>query len=255
MNRHFDKKRTTSRLLLFLMITIQDLAILRSEISTVDIVGLVTAMKEHLKSSAVFLICGSGTCNIRVAELLKRLSMAEVSATVLNPNDVIPYIEDYWELINKPLKVFLSTDTDTQRTLRQVFKVINTKSLTWLLLPEDDEMSVDDFLEGTYIPFDSEFLVGQVSGPLVHLTEVYRTAEGEPLSREYFGNWSLQGGPLHVESRARKKRTDFQGIILRTVVLDVREITIIVEENNRTTVAGGYFGMVWRLLEQELNFT
>nr|CAD7194510.1 unnamed protein product [Timema douglasi] len=181
--------------------------------------------------------------------------MAEVSATVLNPNDIIPYIEDYSELINKPLKVFLSTETDTQRTLRQVFKVINTKSLTWLILPEDDEMSVDDFLEGTYIPFDSEFLVGRVSGPLVHFTEVYRTAEGEPLSKEYFGNWSLQGGPLHTESRARKKRTDLQGIVLRTVVLDVREITTVVEENNRTTVAGGYFGMVWRLLEQELNFT
>nr|CAD7256869.1 unnamed protein product [Timema shepardi] len=181
--------------------------------------------------------------------------MAEVSATVLNPNEIIPYIEDYSELINKPLKVFLSTETDTQRILRQVFKVINTKSLTWLMLPEDDEMSVDDFLEGTYIPFDSEFLVGRVSGPLVHLTEVYRTAEGEPLSKEYFGNWSLEGGSLHTESRERKKRTDLQGIVLRTVVLDVREITTVVEENNRTTVVGGYFGMVWRLLEQELNFT
>ncbi|PNF31848.1 hypothetical protein B7P43_G08911 [Cryptotermes secundus] len=72
-----------------------------------------------------------------------------------------------------------------------------------------------------------------------------------PLNDIYFGRWSFMSGLINVETSIYKRRGDLQGTVINAVTAD--DPPIVTLRNNQTEVMG-FFGRVWQILEEKMNF-
>lgn len=75
-----------------------------------------------------------------------------------------------------------------------------------------------------------------------------------PLRQPYLGNWTYKAGlhaprdPLHYS-----RRTDLEGFKMTVGYVDYPPITMF--ENNSSKILSGYFGDIWKVLEDAMNAT
>jgi hypothetical protein len=89
----------------------------------------------------------------------------------------------------------------------------------------DPEISVEKFFADIHIPFDCEFLVGEIlneAGPGdmdVSLTEVYRVQTTQGLQKYRAGTWSFGTGLAWSTVPFYQRRSDLQGITIRAAIV------------------------------------
>jgi hypothetical protein len=108
--------------------------------------------------------------------------------------------------------------------LSQVSRRQNIAQAKWLLFLT--EGNVENFFADMYIPFNCEFLVARPTKNSVALFEVYRVAQGKPLSDIYFGRWTVVSGLVSPKASIYRRRSDLQGTVIQAVTADVSQSSV-----------------------------
>ncbi|XP_023708697.1 glutamate receptor ionotropic, delta-2 isoform X2 [Cryptotermes secundus] len=152
-----------------------------------------------------------------------------------------------------PLCVLLASNPTTKHELTRLSQSRNMSRLSWLLFL-DDTTSLEHFFYGINIPFDCNFLVAQPRENRIHLTEVYRVAEGMSLLKYSYAVWNPDRGARRTTTKLYERRNNLHGVHMKGAAIEDPPITILKETDEIVTV-DGFFGQVWALLERRLNFT
>jgi hypothetical protein len=81
----------------------------------------------------------------------------------------------------------------------------------------DTLVSLEEFFDKAYIPFDTEFVVAQSSAGSsdVSLTELYHVHFTLPLQMFPVGNWSSLTGLTWSSAPLARRRADLHGIVIK----------------------------------------
>jgi hypothetical protein len=91
---------------------------------------------------------------------------------------------------------------------------------SWLLFL-DNTTSLEHFFYGINIPFDCKFLVAQPRENRIHLTEVYRVAEGMPLLTYSYAIWDPNSGARRTTTKLYERRNNLHGVHMKGAAVDV----------------------------------
>jgi hypothetical protein len=95
----------------------------------------------------------------------------------------------------------------------------------WLLFLNGNT-SLEDFFYGVNIPFDCKFLVAQSRGNRIHLTEVYRVADGMPLQTYPYGAWDPNNGSRLTTTKLYERRNNLHGVNMKGVTVQVSKFLV-----------------------------
>nr|CAD7413210.1 unnamed protein product [Timema cristinae] len=154
-----------------------------------------------------------------------------------------------------PLQVLYTSKTRLKYYGAKVSAALGLTNVRWLIWLEHNPDSLDNIFEGIDISYGSEVLFLQWTDSGAILTEVFRFRKDLPLQKLIFANWNRVEGLVTHESNRLIRRSDFHGLTLDVAVLHEPPNTILYKETDRPLEVTGYYGQVWRILEQKLNFT
>ncbi|XP_069681551.1 probable glutamate receptor [Periplaneta americana] len=144
---------------------------------------------------------------------------------------------------SKQLRLFLSFVGDTEFS----------KSI-WLLFL-DSGLLLEEIFTGINIPFDCEFLVARPEEDLFFkLTEVYRVGPTLPLKTFNFGNWTPLHGLIWPWEGFYQRRYSLCGLTLKTALVKDFNTQIIETKDKKPIKISGFFGEIWNMLQEELQF-
>jgi hypothetical protein len=92
--------------------------------------------------------------------------------------------------------------------------------LNWLLFL-DNTTSLENFFYGINIPFDCNFLVAQPLENRIHLTEVYRVAEGMSLLTCSYAVWDPNSGARRTTAKLYERRNNLHGVRMKGATIEV----------------------------------
>jgi hypothetical protein len=97
-----------------------------------------------------------------------------------------------------------------------------SQNARWLsFLPET--ASIEGAFRRINIPADCEFLVAQLRGRVVQVSEVYRVHDTFPLEIHDVGNWSLTDGLRWEDRHIWQRRGNLRGVPLAASFVRVRQ--------------------------------
>ncbi|KAJ9582455.1 hypothetical protein L9F63_003148 [Diploptera punctata] len=124
----------------------------------------------------------------------------------------------------------------------------------WLLFL-NKEANPNELLNNTHVPLNCEFLIVQnTQAQMYELKEAYRVNKGLPLHLTNFGSWSEETGLLASSKHIHTRRADLGGVVLKTCTLQGIALRISQVKNDKIIKIGGYLGMIWNMLQENLNF-
>ncbi|XP_068085341.1 uncharacterized protein [Anabrus simplex] len=180
--------------------------------------SLVTDIQNHYSTGCIFLLYSNdmqhdlGRFVVSVEKYLSRRDIPSIAV----PLEAFNYSRSWAQCLrNGPLYVILSSGKSTSRALQQRPPIAGP---VWLLLLE--RTTIEEVFRGVSVPFNCELLVAERKGPSVHLTEVYRVAEGQPLTRKLYGKWSMRRVYNMKYSDLYDRRNNLGGHIFKAAVIN-----------------------------------
>ncbi|KAJ4448493.1 hypothetical protein ANN_10509 [Periplaneta americana] len=157
---------------------------------------------------------------------------------------------------NKPRPLFVLNSMDSKQ-LRLFLSFVGdtefSKSI-WLLFL-DSGLLLEEIFTGINIPFDCEFLVARPEEDLFFkLTEVYRVGPTLPLKTFNFGNWTPLHGLIWPWEGFYQRRYSLCGLTLKTALVKDFNTQIIETKDKKPIKISGFFGEIWNMLQEELQF-
>nr|CAD7590305.1 unnamed protein product [Timema genevievae] len=156
---------------------------------------------------------------------------------------------------DRPLYALVSSSEEAKRAVKELPRTMDVLNPKWLIFLDSEP--IGEFFQDFDIPFNKEILVAQPrDGPLEYeLTEVYQLAQGGPMVMFHYGWWRDKQPSSWPKVEMYARRSDMRGIVLRAAVINNPPITYVKQINNKTELTGGFFGIVWKIIEKHLNFT
>ncbi|KAJ4450810.1 hypothetical protein ANN_02240 [Periplaneta americana] len=188
----------------------------------------------------------------QLISLTRHLSRRGIMALTLDFQEYLLYQGD----LSCSLNVIQTFDFKTTSFLRKASESNKLSRSRWLLLPNPATDKDFSSLAGVHIPFDCEFIVAQRAGASVHLTEVYRVSEATSLRSEHYGTWSRVTGLRGIpHKRLYCRRDNLEGLNLLGVTSNSSSTLVYPGKDKKVKSIGGFFGALWSLLEERINFT
>ncbi|KAJ9590823.1 hypothetical protein L9F63_016154 [Diploptera punctata] len=124
----------------------------------------------------------------------------------------------------------------------------------WLLLLDTSSV-IEEFFAGCNIPFDCEFIVAHRNqDELIVLNEIYRVAKGLPLQIYNYGHWKSENDFNFTSLEFYRRRSNLNGLFIPAATIENPPITEL-EESEKGIKIKGFFGRIWNILEDQMNFT
>ncbi|PSN34592.1 hypothetical protein C0J52_19842 [Blattella germanica] len=123
----------------------------------------------------------------------------------------------------------------------------------WLVFLEPGTYT--EFFNGTNIPFNCQFIVGEEDDRGVVLYEVYRVSPSLSLSTYHYGTWTWENGLKLSNLSFYQRRNSLQGLTIDVGYNSDGSLTLMRKFSNGSSEKDGFIYSVWKTLEGRLNFT
>nr|CAD7200416.1 unnamed protein product [Timema douglasi] len=231
-----------------------------SGVSTQTFQGVIPAVYHNYHRSCVILLFSSQDgilgYDVKSVVMTTTLTLQEKDVQVTSiPVQQFGKLQEIGVCPRKPpLLVVLSADNATRTFLKEMSTTGKLHRPSWfLLLP--DVTPLEEFFADIYVPFNCKFLVARSFRDHVTLTEVYRVDQDSSLIISPFGHWSAATGLTWCRCSLYNRRKQLNGHNIRAAVVHEPPFTDVREKDDGILYVGGYFGLVWGLLETRINFT
>ncbi|PSN32789.1 Ionotropic receptor 186 [Blattella germanica] len=219
---------------------------------------IVAALNKYMSSSCVLLpLIGKQDINRETDVIMMQASLSQVGVPTLAVTRETNKTKNC--TTSKPFFLFLDGGIMEHNFLKRLFTYkfiyvmqISSNTLSksmWLIFLDGGEGRIKDFFSDIYIPLNCLFLVVQEGyGNLMKLYEVYRVAEYLPLI--------VQAIQKDSSSNMYLRRNKLHGLVFRNIVRPfIHLVQINRGVNNTVKKVTGYFGELWKELQEHLKFS
>ncbi|PSN32790.1 Ionotropic receptor 187 [Blattella germanica] len=208
---------------------------------------IVAALNKYMSFSCVLLpLIGKQDINREMDVIMIQASLSQVGIATLVVTRETNKTKNC--RTSKPFYMFLEGGTVEHNFLKRISSNTLSKSM-WLIFLDGGEARIKDFFSDIYIPLNCLFFVVQEGdGNIMKLYEVYRVAEYLPLI--------VQAIQEDSSSNMYLRRNKLHGLVFRNIVLPFIHLVQITKGVNSTIKkVTGYFGEMWKELQDHLQFS